>query len=160
MRPIFLFDLDDTVICSKHRQNYVGGDLDLPHWRENSTPAKIMLDSELPLAQKMREAIAAGLDVIVLTSRVLQHADRVWLKQHEMLPPLILGRHIDDHRSSGPYKLAALEHLAVDRGVTFKDLAAAIVMFDDDLGVQKTLRDAGIRVIDPIQDNLQQAKEA
>jgi len=46
-----------------------------------------------------------------------------------------------------------LHELAVDRRVSFRDLAASIVMWDDDLDVQQTLKNAGIRVVDPVQFN-------
>ena len=39
---IYIFDLDGTVIDSSHRQLALpNGDIDLTHWRENSTKEKI-----------------------------------------------------------------------------------------------------------------------
>ena len=52
---LYIFDLDGTVIDSSHRQNTrPDGSLDLAQWIENNTPEKILADSLLPLAEKMR----------------------------------------------------------------------------------------------------------
>ena len=46
-----IFDLDATVIDSSHRQiTKADGSLDLAAWKKNSTYAKVMRDSLLPLA--------------------------------------------------------------------------------------------------------------
>ena len=55
----FIFDLDDTVIDSSHRQRLLSsGSIDLDYWRAHSTVGLIARDSLLPLAVKMQEAIA------------------------------------------------------------------------------------------------------
>ena len=50
---LFIFDLDGTVVDSSHRQ----GAGTLAEWRELNTPENISLDSELPYADVMRDAI-------------------------------------------------------------------------------------------------------
>ena len=56
---IYIFDLDGTVIDSSHRQLALpNGDIDLTHWKENSTKEKIFKDELLPLARYMKRAIA------------------------------------------------------------------------------------------------------
>ena len=150
MLPIFIFDLDGTTVNSDHRLGET-----LADWRRMNTPANIMRDTPLPLAEQMRQAIRDGLDVVILTSRVMGHADRVWLHTHGMVAPVIMSRHITDNRPAGEYKLARLHELAVDRRISFRDLAASVVMWDDDSDVQKTLGNAGVRVIDPVNFNHQ-----
>ena len=150
MLHTFIFDLDGTTVDSSHRLGET-----LADWRRMNTPANIMRDTPLPLAEQMRQAIRDGLDVVILTSRVMGHADRLWLHTHGMVPRVILSRHPSDTRPAGEYKLARLHELAVDRRVSFRDLAASIVMWDDDSDVQKTLKKAGVRVIDPVQFNNQ-----
>ena len=146
----FIFDLDGTTVNSDHRLGET-----LADWRRMNTPANIMRDTPLPLAEQMRQAIRDGLDVVILTSRVMGHADRVWLHTHGMVAPVIMSRNITDNRPAGEYKLARLHELAVDRRISFRDLAASVVMWDDDSDVQKTLGNAGVRVIDPVNFNHQ-----
>jgi hypothetical protein len=148
MLHTFIFDLDGTTVNSDHRLGET-----LADWRRMNTPANIMRDTPLPLAEQMRQAIRDGLDVVILTSRVMGHADRVWLHAHGMVAPVILSRHITDNRPAGEYKLARLHELAIDRRISFSDLAASVVMWDDDADVKITLGNAGIRVIDPVQYN-------
>ena len=77
MHTIFFFDLDGTVIDSSHRQ---GATLD--DWRRMNTGANIAKDRALPLASAMVAAIRAGLDVNILTSRVMGEPDLNWLTHH------------------------------------------------------------------------------
>jgi len=150
MLHTFIFDLDGTTVNSDHRLGET-----LADWRRMNTPANIMRDTPLPLAEQMRQAIRDGLDVVILTSRVLGIADRVWLHNHGMVAPVILSRHPSDTRPAGEYKLARLHELAVDRRMSFADLRASAVLWDDDADVQLTLKNAGFRVIDPVQFNSQ-----
>ena len=148
MLPIFLFDLDETVIDSSHRQ---GATLD--DWRRMNTPLNIARDSMLPLASTMIRAIADGLDVGICTSRVLGKADTAWLDLHDMLPRFTLSRSINDNRPAGEFKLAKMAQLAVARRVSFDEIRRRVILWDDNTDVQLTLRNAGFRVIDPVQYN-------
>ena len=148
MLHTFIFDLDGTTVNSDHRLGET-----LADWRRMNTPANIMRDTPLPLAEQMRQAIREGLDVVILTSRVLGTADRVWLAHHGLEAPLILSRHISDTRPAGEYKLAKMAELAVLRKMSLSDLRASAVLWDDDADVQSTLKNAGFRVIDPVQYN-------
>jgi len=114
----------------------------------------------LPLAGKMIEGIADGLDIVILTSRVMGKADIAWLKMRGMIAPTILSRSVADDRPTGEYKLARLHDLAIMRKMSFSDLTRKIIMWDDCKNVQNVLGNAGVRVIDPVQYNLNQKKEA
>jgi hypothetical protein len=115
-----------------------------------------MRDSMLPLADRMIEGIADGLDIVILTSRVMNRVDLAWLDMRGMTARTILSRSIADNRPTGEYKLARLHELAVMRKMSFADLAKSVIVWDDCKNVQSVLRNAGIRVIDPIQYNLNQ----
>jgi len=154
MLRTFIFDLDGTTVDSDHRL----GDGSLADWRRFNTAANIMRDKTLPLAEQLRQAIRDGLDCVILTSRVLGTADRVWLAHHGLEAPLILSRHPSDTRPAGEYKLAKMAELAVRRRMSISDLRASSVLWDDDEDVQQTLRGAGFRVIDPV--NYNQRNEA
>ena len=157
MQSIFIFDLDDTTVDSTHRQRLnADGSVDLKFWRRNNTPEKILQDSMLPLAGKMIEGIADGLDIVILTSRVMNRVDLAWLQMRGMTAPTILSRSIADDRPTGEYKLARLHELAVMRRLSFADLAKRVIMWDDCKNVQSVLKNAGVRVIDPVNYNLTQ----
>ena len=147
----FIFDLDGTVIDSAHRQGET-----LADWRRMNTVGNIMRDGLLPLAGKMQGAILDGLDVWVCTSRVMGKADFAFLRLQGLLPnggPVIHRIGENDQRPCGELKLAKLRGYAAGMKITWAQFAHDSIMFDDSLDVQKTLRGAGIRVIDPVQFN-------
>jgi len=148
MLRTFIFDLDGTTVDSSHRIGET-----LADWRRMNTPANIMRDKTLPLAEQLRQAIRDGLDAVILTSRVLGLADKNWLANNGLMAPLILSRHPSDTRPAGEYKLAKMAELAVRRRMSLSDLRDSVVLWDDDEDVQKTLRGAGFRVVDPVQYN-------
>ena len=145
----FIFDLDGTVIDSTHRQ----GDT-LDDWRRLNTAKNVALDSPLPLLDQMRDAIADDLDVIVCTSRVMAGRDFRWLDDHGIRGIDILCRAPSDNRTCGFFKLQLLHNYARSIGYTWARFAQTSLMFDDDKGVQNTLRSVGLRVIDPLNYNL------
>ena len=148
MLHTFIFDLDGTTVDSSHRL----GDT-LADWRRMNTPANIMQDKPLPLAEQLRQAIRDGLDVVILTSRVMGINDKNWLHFHGLMAPLVLSRHPSDTRPAGEYKLAKMAELAIRKRISMADLKASAVLWDDDNDVQQTLRGAGFRVIDPVNYN-------
>ena len=147
----FIFDLDGTVIDSTHRQ----GDT-LADWRRMNTVGNIMSDRLLPLAGKMQTAIQDGLDVWVCTSRVMGKADFAFLRLQGLLPnggPVIHRIGEGDARPCGELKLAKLQGMAAAMGVNWVQFAHDSIMFDDSIDVQNTMRNAGLRVVDPVQFN-------
>jgi len=145
----FIFDLDGTVIDSTHRQ----GDT-LDDWRRLNTARNVALDSPLPLLDQMRDAIADDLDVIICTSRVMSGRDFRWLDDHGIRGVTILCRDANDDRNCGFFKLSLLHDYARSLGMTWARFRRTSIMFDDSYSVQVTLRSCGLRVIDPVNYNL------
>ena len=88
-----IFDLDGTVICSKHRHAALpNGDIDLVHWVENSTPRKIAADSLLPLVNKLRTLYAKGHKVIICTARVMSRHDYQFLLRNNIPFDWVISR--------------------------------------------------------------------
>ena len=145
----YIFDLDGTVIDSSHR---LGDSLD--DWRRLNTPANVAKDSPLPLLDQMRDAIADDLDVIVCTSRVMAGRDFRWLDDHGIRGVTILCRDVDDDRLCGFFKLHLLKDYADSIGYTWARFCQTSIMFDDSIDVQNTMRSVGLRVIDPVNYNL------
>ena len=148
MLHTFIFDLDGTTVDSSHRLGET-----LADWRRMNTPANIMQDKPLPLAEQLRQAIRDGLDCVILTSRVMGINDKNWLHFHGLMAPLVLSRHPSDTRPAGEYKLAKMAELAIRKRISMADLKASAVLWDDDADVQQTLRGAGFRVVDPVNYN-------
>ena len=67
----YIFDLDNTVIDSSHRQTFVDGKLDLDAWKRDNTKKNIRNDSLLPIDNIMKSATRFGHHVIVCTARNL-----------------------------------------------------------------------------------------
>jgi hypothetical protein len=150
MRSIFFFDLDGTTVNSSHRQGET-----LDDWRRMNTPENIRLDSTLPLADAMVAAIRAGLNVNILTSRVMGLEDTRWLMFRGMLPTegTVLSRNHADERTAGTFKLSKLLSYSQKNRIRFDDLRVRSIIFDDDVDVQHTLTQQGFRVIDPASYN-------
>ena len=148
-----IFDLDGTVICSKHRQlNKPGGSLDLDHWRENCTAEKIAADSLLPLAESMKAIYEAGHTIIVCTSRICQSYDMEFLDRHGLKYHHFISRHETDARADGEYKIARLEELAEQLG--FPNVASMnAIMFDDNLEVIRAMVSIGVHCFDATREN-------
>ncbi len=80
---LYIFDLDGTVIDSTHRQNTLpDGSLDLARWIENNTPEKILADSLLPLADKMRSVRSGNDTVAGITARVIGDTDLAFMSRN------------------------------------------------------------------------------
>lgn len=148
----YIFDLDGTVIDSSHR---LGDSLD--DWRRLNTADNIAADSCLPLFDQMLDAINDNLDVIICTSRVMGTYDFQWLQANGIDSALgipILCRDSSDNRHCGFFKLALLHDYAKSLGMTWARFRRTSMMFDDSRDVQNTLRSVGLRVIDPLNYNL------
>ena len=144
----YIFDLDGTVIDSSHR---LGDSLD--DWRRLNTADNIAADSCLPLFDQMLDAINDNLDVIICTSRVMGTYDFQWLQANGVDGVTILCRDSSDNRNCGFFKLALLHDYAKSLGMTWARFRRTSMMFDDDIGVQTTLKSVGLRVIDPVNYN-------
>ena len=103
---IYIFDLDGTVINSSHRQLALpNGDIDLTHWKENSTKEKIFRDELLPLARYMKRAIAnPNTKTAICTARNMSKFDFQYLSQKNLVTDFILYRHNGDDRPDADMK--------------------------------------------------------
>lgn len=128
---IAVFDLDGTLANSEARFRLgTNGNIDLQHWRDNSTPS--MIAKDLPIAlqiQKYKAAIACkNTLVIIATARVFCYASYNWCIKHlGTMPDLLSHRFNDnDHRPSndikGEYvKNILLKNKGIIKSVTFTD---------------------------------------
>jgi FMN phosphatase YigB (HAD superfamily) len=149
MKTVLIFDLDETVIDSRHRTpNNPDGTLNLAGYIANHTRENVMRDTLLPLARVMREAYSVGHYVIVCTARDMKQADYDFLALHGLKYHKIMSRdtvrHPSHYRlSDGAYKARWLRGF-----LNLRQFAkSTVVMFDDAKPVKATLRKLGIRVL-------------
>ena len=146
-KPIFIFDLDGTVINSKHRTPLTqSGNLHLSRYkRESTTPDKIFADTLYPLAKFMKLLIKKGCNVWICTAREMTQADYDYLAIHDIKPKIILSRPKDDKRKDNDLirnllnKLFNLKPYRNQRKI----------MFDDSVEVSKELEKIGVEMKSP-----------
>ncbi len=142
----FVFDLDDTVINSRHRTpNFPDGTLNLQAYIESHTPENVAKDTLLPLADTMRSLIQGGHKVAIITARFMKECDYEYLRQYGIRPRHIYSRDRTSkaHQSmrDGEYKAEWIKRLP-------RTLARNhIIMFDDAKPVKSTLRKMGVTVL-------------
>ena len=143
---LYIFDLDGTVIDSSHRQNTrPDGSLDLAHWIENNTVDKILADSLLPLAEKMREVRSDT--VAVITARVIQDADLAFLKRHNLKFDFLFSRAQGNSTPDDLLKRRAILKLAAKMNKSIAWMRKNAIFFDDNLEVLSMVRYNGIKTI-------------
>lgn len=84
----FAFDLDGTLVDSRHRQHHNSQGLCIDHWRRNSTPESIEQDKRIENVFELFQNIRAKTNQVkITTSRVLSFADYDWLIENLDLCP-------------------------------------------------------------------------
>lgn len=145
---LYIFDLDGTVIDSSHRQNTrPDGSLDLAHWIENNTPDKILADSLLPLAEKMRSVRSVKDTVAVITARVIQDADLAFLKRNDLKFDFLFSRAQGNRTPDDLLKRRAILKLARKLQRSMAWMRKNAVFFDDNLAVLDIMTSMGIKTI-------------
>ena len=145
---LYIFDLDGTVIDSSHRQNTrPDGSLDLAHWIENNTVEKILADSLLPLAEKMRSVRSTKDTVAVITARVIQDADLAFLKRNNLKFDYLYSRAQGNNSPDDLLKKRAILKLARKLQRSMNWMRKNAIFFDDNLEVLSMVRYNGIRTI-------------
>ena len=111
-KPIYIFDLDGTVVDSSHRfTGTAEGKVDLAKWIEDSTRENIFKDSLLPLAKFMKALMKANQNVWICTARNMSKDDFDFLAENGIKAKTILCRKDGDHRADAEMKTAKLKRL-------------------------------------------------
>jgi len=150
-----IFDLDGTIICSKHRQKLKpNGDLDLAHWIENRAKHHlVMRDRLLPLSRLWR-AIQISTAPAICTSRVISHLDEDFLLNHDLSWSTFMSRDDADMDGDATYKVKKIRKHLDETGWE----AAATTLYDDHAGVREAIkRELGLKVFDPVPFNTRAA---
>ena len=143
-KPIYIFDLDGTVVDSSHRfTGTAEGKVDLAKWIEDSTRENIFKDSLLPLAKFMKALMKANQNVWICTARNMSKDDFDFLAEKGIKAKTILCRKDGDHRADAEMKTAKLKRL-----FNLKQFQnAEKIMFDDNESIQKEMPKIGINCL-------------
>lgn len=140
-RNIVIFDLDETVIDSRHRTpNNPDGTLNLEAYIALHKPENVAKDTLLPLARLMRSAYTRGDYVIVLTARDMKACDFQFLHDNGLRYHKLFSR---NNIPTAHYRLSdgAYKARHIRRFLSLKQFqGAAVVMFDDAKPVKSELR--------------------
>ena len=110
----FIFDLDETVIDSSHRQGET-----LEDWIALNTRDNILKDTLLPLADQMKAAYHNGDVVTVCTSRVLSAHDFESFRSLGLRFDNLLARTLlDGNENPGSLKLRLLQGMAKRQNIS------------------------------------------
>jgi len=160
---LYIFDLDLTLICSRHRQATLpDGTLDLDHWIENNTPEKIMQDSLLPLGRQIREYLKQApkhRTHIACTARFMQDADHDFLQAHGLEFDSILSRPAGCSDSDVTLKDRLLRDYAEEIRVPFARLMSYAHFWDDNEKIRKHFTTYGVSCYNPYKFNDRYSKE-
>lgn len=142
MKPTLIFDLDETVIDSRHRTpNNPDGTLNLDAYRLGHYHKNVFRDKLLPLARVMRQAKKQGYRVVILTARDMKKCDYHYLNFHNLQADLILSR---DKADQAHYNMGDGDYKA--HFIRLHNLHNA-VMVDDSPKVKTALRGLGMPVL-------------
>ena len=162
MKHIIIFDLDETLIDSKHRNlRNSDGTVDLDHYRKFATKENIFKDTLLPLAQEAKRLYAEGKHYIIFcTARHMYDADYAYLKHHGLKANTILSR---DRASPKHYVMGDAMYKAtwLRPFRTLRQFAGKhMIMFDDERKVISAMRsNLGITCFNAISVNKRLANE-
>lgn len=151
-----IFDLDQTVICSKHRyKSLPTGDIDLDHWREWSTRQNIMQDRLLPIAQYAQDCyLYRGHYVAICTARVMSAADFEFLHKHKIHYHYIAYRlNNGDRREDVVFKRDKILHLLALLNIPKSRWRSSVTLFDDNTGILQMANDLGIAPVNSLKFN-------
>jgi len=139
MKKIAIYDMDGTIVCSRHRYrtDSTGTKIDLAYWRENQY--KAFDDSLLPLAEQYKsDLINPDVYVIIATARILNQPDIDFINIKLGKPDYIISRKDNDSRSGGLLKILGLKKLfSLKQFQKVKD----IIFYEDNTSYLKAVCD-------------------
>ena len=155
MKRIVVFDLDETIIDSKHRTpNRPDGTLDLDRYFAMKNRESIFRDTLLPLAAFFKALDRKENYVVICTARAMNQDDRDYLAHHGLDAHLVLCRPLDgseNHIKDPILKARKIQRLRNLRQFQGKP----IVMFDDAAPVIRKMREIGVACLNAVKVNQQ-----
>jgi hypothetical protein len=144
-----IYDLDGTVVCSKHRyRSLENGGIDLPFWIKSNTRANCFKDSLLPAIRTMRRDYNDGHNIIVCTARVLSEHDYQFFDVMNIPFHVMLSRPIGNTQNDADLKEWHLRRYASEKNVSWAKFCLTATFFEDAKIVLDRMDKIGIPTID------------
>jgi hypothetical protein len=152
-KRIAIFDLDETIIDSKHRTpNNPDGTLDLSRYFALKNRESIMRDTLLPLAETFKRLNRSENYVVICTARAMNQDDFDYLAMHGLVAHKILCR--PENGSENHIKDAILKRRKIQRLRNLKQFAGKpAIMFDDAIPVIREMRKIGVTCLNAVKVN-------
>jgi phosphoglycolate phosphatase-like HAD superfamily hydrolase len=143
-----IFDLDGTIICSKHRyRSLENGGIDLPYWIQSNTRENCFKDTVLPAIRTIRSDYKNGCNIIICTARVLSKWDFEFFDFMN-----IPFHHMLDRRDSilgdADLKELRLRNYCSNNGISWAKFCQTSMFFEDADTVLERMEKIGIPTID------------
>lgn len=150
MFKVSIFDLDGTVICSRHRyRSLPNGDIDLPAWIKLATPENIARDSLLPLAETWRECLNEYRHIVLIaTARVMSAADYQFLHDNGLGYSACLSRPLGYRGNDADLKELRVRLWAESNRFNWDVFCKQARIFEDNQTVLDRFESLGIQAID------------
>ena len=151
IKNIYIFDLDQTVIDSSHRNpTNSDGTLNFQKYFKLRTRRNIFKDKLLPLANIFKQVNTDENYVIIATARTIDYDDIDFLKLNGLIPNKIISRRwVVDNSPDAELKSKKLKQLFNLK--QFKNVPK--IMFDDAPSVISKMREIGITTLNSIKIN-------
>tara|TARA_R110000737_G_scaffold25053_1_gene43694 strand:+ start:155 stop:646 length:492 start_codon:yes stop_codon:yes gene_type:complete len=151
IKNIVIFDLDQTVINSNHRNPCnEDGTLNLERYFELKTRVNIFKDTLLPLAKIFKQVKKEGNYIIVATARNIDRDDMDFLTVNDLIPDKLLSRRVTEY-SVPDDQLKARKLQQLFNLKQFQN--ANKIMFDDSKPVITKMRQMGIVTLNSVKVN-------
>ena len=153
MKRIVIFDLDETVIDSKHRTpNRPDGTLDLDKYFALKNRDSIMRDSLLPLVKTFKNLDRSQNYVVICTARAMNQDDFDFLTLNGLNAHKVLCRPLDG--SENHIGDATLKRRKIQRLRNLKQFQGKpCIMFDDATPVIREMRKIGVVCMNAVKVN-------
>ena len=152
IKNIVIFDLDQTVIDSSHRNpSNADGTINLEKYFKLKTRTNIFKDKLLPLAKIFKQVKRDGNYVVIATARNMDHDDIDFLKANGLIADKILSRRwiVENDVPDAQLKARKLQQL-----FNLKQFQNANkIMFEDSQPVITKMRQMGIVTLNAIKVN-------
>lgn len=145
-----IYDLDGTVICSKHRYTALpNGGIDLPAWIRDNTRENCFKDTLHPCVRTMRaDYLNPDCMVIVCTARVLSDHDFEFFMENNIPYDVMLDRPAGCTMGDADLKEFQLRLYAHQNSISWAKFCQTSMFFEDADTVLERMDKIGIPTID------------
>lgn len=144
-----IFDLDGTVINSKHRYTALeNGGIDLNAWIRDNTRENCFKDTLLPTVRTLRADYKAGCNVVICTARVLSEWDYEFFMENNIPFHTMLDRPMGCDLSDVVMKEFQLRNYAHQGGISWNTFCESSMFFEDVSSILDRMDEIGMPTID------------